>query len=289
MKKYVEKLFYEGRSLVCQVGTAHTRLLYANDRLLSQQRERAGLVQTIGRNSVVAVWESGILTREAYSPYGASSSGQALTPVGFNGQWRDVLMDSYPLGQGKRLYRPRLMRFLAPDSQSPFDRGGMNAYCYCSADPINFHDPSGEAHVKILGVKLPLRVSSGLGKALRANDLPTLSKRSVRDSLMHDLSSEFASGRANSPSLIIVPARKDESNTFTYRGNRYRFTPAEMVSSSHHVTGTKANYVPVSPSAPSWLSQPAGSGDAIREPATPSAPPLSPSAVRALRSGQTDN
>ncbi|NLA01594.1 hypothetical protein GTA07_14335 [Rhodococcus hoagii] len=42
---------------------------------------------------------------------------------------------------------PTLMRFSAPDSLSPFNEGGLNAYAYCGCDPINHEDPSGHAIV----------------------------------------------------------------------------------------------------------------------------------------------
>jgi len=35
------------------------------------------------------------------------------------------------------------MRFLSPDSLSPFRNRTLNAYAYCMGDPINRHDPSG--------------------------------------------------------------------------------------------------------------------------------------------------
>jgi hypothetical protein len=35
------------------------------------------------------------------------------------------------------------MRFNSPDSLSPFGEGGMNAYAYCSGDPVNREDRTG--------------------------------------------------------------------------------------------------------------------------------------------------
>ncbi len=280
MKSNVEKLFYVGRSLACQVGTVHVRLFHANELLVAQQRENAELFQTIGRNTVIALWGKEAVRREIYSPYGSSLPGQALAPVGFNGQWRDLLTDGYPLGQGKRFYSPWLMRFLVPDTESPHGRGGLNPYCYCSADPINFYDPSGEARLKIFGFKVggPLRFSSGLGNALRANDLSTNLKRSVRTSLKHGQSSEFSNKRDSAPVLVVVPAEKHESNTFTYGGERYRFTPKKMVSSSLHTVGVEHKTNPTTPSAPLYSSARGGEngrpnpGSATSSPPSPSPP-----------------
>lgn len=62
---------------------------------------------------------------------------------GFNGERTDLLKDTYLLGNGYRAYNPRLMRFHCPDDWSPFGKGGLNSYVYCTGDPINLADPSG--------------------------------------------------------------------------------------------------------------------------------------------------
>ncbi|MEE1921810.1 RHS repeat-associated core domain-containing protein [Pseudomonas sp. 148P] len=68
--------------------------------------------------------------------------------VAFNGQLLEP-SGCYLPGNGYRAYNPALMRFHSPDHWSPFDRGGLNAYAYCSGDPVNRVDPSGrwEEHV----------------------------------------------------------------------------------------------------------------------------------------------
>lgn len=60
-----------------------------------------------------------------YSAYGYStgvSSAQIL--LGFNAEPIDTSTGYYPLGNGYRLYSPVTMRFFAPDSWSPFGKGG---------------------------------------------------------------------------------------------------------------------------------------------------------------------
>jgi len=87
-----------------------------------------------------------------YSAYGYStgvSSAQIL--LGFNAEPIDTSTGYYSLGNGYRLYSPVIMRFVAPDSWSPFGKGGANTYGYCAGDPINNLDPDG--HV----VATPLR------------------------------------------------------------------------------------------------------------------------------------
>ncbi|MFV3288772.1 RHS repeat-associated core domain-containing protein [Pseudomonas sp. NY11955] len=78
-----------------------------------------------------------------YTPYGFFCRSQHTSLVGFAGQRCDAVSGLYPLGNGRRMYSPTVSRFTSPDGLSPFDRGGMNAYAYCSGDPVNYVDPSG--------------------------------------------------------------------------------------------------------------------------------------------------
>ncbi|MDQ1886658.1 RHS repeat-associated core domain-containing protein [Aeromonas salmonicida] len=65
--------------------------------------------------------------------------------LAFNGERRDPVTGLYHLGQGYRAYNPRMMRFHAADSLSPFGEGGINPYGYCLGDPINAVDPTGHS------------------------------------------------------------------------------------------------------------------------------------------------
>lgn len=77
----------------------------------------------------------------------ANSSFQYSSNIGFNGEWLDPAIDGYHLGNGYRVYQPKVMRFNKPDNLSPFAEGGINAYLYCHNDPINFSDPSGHLNI----------------------------------------------------------------------------------------------------------------------------------------------
>ncbi|WP_427185035.1 RHS repeat-associated core domain-containing protein [Bordetella bronchialis] len=61
----------------------------------------------------------------------------------YSGYRHDPLTGGYALGNGYRIYLPALMRFAEPDSDSPFQLGGINAYAYCHGDPVDRSDPSG--------------------------------------------------------------------------------------------------------------------------------------------------
>ncbi|MCX4029387.1 RHS repeat-associated core domain-containing protein [Spartinivicinus marinus] len=77
-------------------------------------------------------------------------------PIGFTGEQYDSIAQVYHLGNGYRLYNPRLMRFHSIDSLSPFNEGGFNGYSYCLNDPINLVDPTGH-------ISWQAGVSIGLG------------------------------------------------------------------------------------------------------------------------------
>ena len=75
--------------------------------------------------------------RLAYSPYGHHPAHTGLMSLlGFNGEKFDSLTGHYLLGNGYRAYNPVLMRFNSPDRLSPLGKGRINAYAYCSGNPI---------------------------------------------------------------------------------------------------------------------------------------------------------
>ena len=92
-----------------------------------------------------------------YTPYGSSntSTTSGNSSFGFNGQWKDPVTGWYHLGHGYRVYNPVLMRFHSPDQWAPFISGEVNAYAYCSNDPINRIDPSD--HFSIFGWEISTR------------------------------------------------------------------------------------------------------------------------------------
>ncbi|GGZ39097.1 hypothetical protein GCM10010387_36480 [Streptomyces inusitatus] len=73
--------------------------------------------------------------RLQYGAYGSGGPAGSPAPDSSTG-W-------YLLGNGYRAYSPTLSRFHSPDAASPFGAGGLNAYAYCSGDPVNYVDPAG--------------------------------------------------------------------------------------------------------------------------------------------------
>lgn len=102
------------------------------------------LLATDSRNTVLAELNIGAANRLVYTPYGFQSAPRPVdATLGFNGQRRETPTGWYHLGNGHRVYSPVLRRFQAPDTLSPFGKGGINAYAYCEGDPVNLTDPTG--------------------------------------------------------------------------------------------------------------------------------------------------
>ncbi|HCS42761.1 MAG TPA: Rhs family protein [Pseudomonas sp.] len=130
-------------------GTEQRTIVQHDDQLLAQlQREdgkvTATLLATDQQRSVLNALDSSKPKALAYSPYGhRPRENGLLSLLGFNGEQPDPVTGHYHLGNGYRQFNPVLMRFNSPDSWSPFGKGGLNAYAYCSGDPINYVDPNG--------------------------------------------------------------------------------------------------------------------------------------------------
>ncbi|KXO06766.1 hypothetical protein AKG98_2860 [Moritella sp. JT01] len=98
--------------------------------------------------------------------YASSAGTLRNNPLGFNGERQDPVTGCYHLGKGYRVYNPRLMRFHAYDSMSPFGRGGTHGYAYCLGDPINQRDPSG--HFALLSLLIGAIVGAVIGAGIAA-------------------------------------------------------------------------------------------------------------------------
>ncbi|MGE8387876.1 MAG: RHS repeat-associated core domain-containing protein [Pseudomonas sp.] len=152
-------MFYQNSQLALILDNgAGTRLLSANRVPIAESRAQglpALQVKTDSAGSTLATVTMGSGHSEcAYNPFGYSSK-----PVGsqshrlFNAEVFDNLSQGYHLGAGERVYLPALMRFGSPDTMSPFGEGGINWYAYCSNDPINFNDPSGNNKVPFFSLQ----------------------------------------------------------------------------------------------------------------------------------------
>ncbi|WP_371870291.1 MULTISPECIES: RHS repeat-associated core domain-containing protein [Pseudomonas] len=170
----------------------------------------------------------------AYSVYGYVEQRKSGL-LWFNGQFLERGVQGYLLGNGYRLYSPVLMRFLSPDSFSPFAEGGCNAYAYCNGDPVNKIDPTGRAGGK-----------TGLTKLLKTYGLP---KKDLKPHLKM-----LTDPRMSKKSIEVVRVHEQQATTFVFSFDAGRFkatvvseAPFGEISGHHFVKGHI--YVPAPPGA----------------------------------------
>ena len=134
--------FYQEDRMVTEKGPqGDRRILWTNESAAAQLDgvNDTKLLQTDLPGSILGMG----LQQIAYSPYGHRAINTTAALLGFNGQYSESIISGYLLGNGRRMYRPTLMRFCSADFLSPFGAGGVNAYCYCEGDAVNNTDPTG--------------------------------------------------------------------------------------------------------------------------------------------------
>ncbi|UQS18190.1 type IV secretion protein Rhs [Pseudomonas sp. HS6] len=153
--------YYHCGRVINEVRCGDSRSVVRHGGLLLGQRQGgldAGgrMFGTDQQQSVLTLLQNGQLADIAYSPYGhREAEGGFFSLPGFSGEQLDPVTGLYLLGSGYRAYSPTLMRFLSPDSLSPFGAGGLNAYAYCLGDPVNRVDPTGHfSWQSIVGIAL---------------------------------------------------------------------------------------------------------------------------------------
>ena len=84
-------------------------------------------------------------------------------PIRYRGYYYDTETGLYYLNA--RYYNPEWRRFISPDSTKYLDPesvNGLNLYCYCNNDPVNYADPSG---CSIIGTTLLIILSAVVASA----------------------------------------------------------------------------------------------------------------------------
>ena len=105
------------------------------------------------QGDVVCIYNtSGVVQVEyAYDAWGnctiisnANSDIANINPIRYRGYYYDKETNLYYLNS--RYYSPEWRRFISPDDTAyldPQNVNGLNLYCYCNNDPVNYYDPSG--------------------------------------------------------------------------------------------------------------------------------------------------
>ena len=101
------------------------------------------------QGDVVAIYDtSGVkvanYTYDAWGNCTASGSMARINPIRYRGYYWDSETNWYYLNS--RYYSPEFRRFISPDDTNYLDPetpNGLNLYCYCGNDPVNYCDPSG--------------------------------------------------------------------------------------------------------------------------------------------------
>ena len=86
-------------------------------------------------------------------------------PIRYRGYYYDEATKLYYLNA--RYYSPEFRRFISPDNTAYLDPesvNGLNLYCYCNNDPVNYCDPSGHFIISLTSIL----IAAGIGAALGA-------------------------------------------------------------------------------------------------------------------------
>nr|WP_314492374.1 RHS repeat-associated core domain-containing protein [uncultured Pseudomonas sp.] len=135
-------IFYKGEHPVSLMGNGIDIRYVVVDRntLCVKESGHHALYACDSQHSPVSIRSTQSTTTLKFQPFGHDTG---LCTKGFKGERRDVLLQSYHLGNGYRVYCPSLARFLQTDRFSPFLEGGVNAYAFAGNDPVNHWDPTG--------------------------------------------------------------------------------------------------------------------------------------------------
>jgi RHS repeat-associated protein len=143
--------FYQKNRLTTEIQGQIQRAFFQTEDQLLAQHQGPNTCTLLASDQQRSVLEGLDAQRQSasYTPYGVRHpQANPLELLGYTGERADPVTGHYLLGNGYRAYNPVLMRFNSPDSLSPFGKGGLNAYAYCTVDPVNGIDPTGHIVLK---------------------------------------------------------------------------------------------------------------------------------------------
>ncbi len=188
-----------------------------------------------------------------YTPYGLrNANAEPTAALAFNGEFLFAALQCYALGNGHRFYNPRLMRFISPDTLSPFLKGGINTYAYCLNDPINATDPSGKFQIATRGANMGLLTAFNTSRKGFFRGIATLINRqpsklkSELTFLDQGLSKSTLSTTEVSSigDLRHITSTYDHKFTFTERNTLYIATTFSGRSPAHAAVAERSHWRP---------------------------------------------
>jgi RHS repeat-associated protein len=259
--------FYQGDKLITVKQGDQNRTIFRNaDMPLAEQQtgeaSGTGLLATDDKGSVLSVQDEDSEEDHHFAAYGHDPTlPSKRTTIGFNGEAFEPASTSYLLGLGYRSYSPHLRRFFAADNWSPFGKGGLNAYCYCEGDPINFIDPTGQMMRRVV---LPngqtFKVNKNMAVAIGPPTVRTPPKRSLSPASQHAQTQWRQPGRSDSsPHIASQPPTDPQIANVTMA--RRNPSPATINAQTHDSS--------VASPASSRDSTPSGSRSPSPEPPSP--------------------
>ena len=176
-----ERRYYVDGELAARSDDARRSIyLRAGGHVMAEQLAGANagtvLLATDRSSTVLGEVRPGAEQHSAYTAYGFPSRGPLWTELAYNGELHETGTGWQLLGNGYRAFNPVLMRFHSPDDVSPFGQGGINAYAYCTNDPINFVDPQGRWGV---GAIFAAIAAAGIGSVIGAKFVEDKTLKSV--------------------------------------------------------------------------------------------------------------
>jgi RHS repeat-associated protein len=200
----------------------HEDLLLAQQKSQGDARETSLLATDLQRSVLNSLKTNNQRQPIAYSPYGHRTAESGLTSLlGFNGERQDPVTGHYILGNGYRAFNPVLMRFISPDSVSPFGEGGLNPYAYCKGDPINHTDNTGHTPVlpnlkfQIIASKVQDMNSIKFARKLGSTQSPKVDLENINQSTR--FSGRLEKTYAPVPTKMSDAANRIESSAFSTR------------------------------------------------------------------------
>ncbi len=183
IREYITEFYYESNN-----QTYELIYLYDESGIIGVMYSRNGVplqpyyYDRNHRGDVIAIYDTNGNKKAGYVYdafgkcriiYSDSSTQIAfINPIRYRGYYYDTETKLYYLNA--RYYNPEWRRFISPDDTAYLDPetpNGLNLYCYCGNDPINYCDPSGHLAVSLtsLGLILAGTFAVGFGSSLFVN------------------------------------------------------------------------------------------------------------------------